>query len=86
MASVQLHYWPIHLQPYYQRLGFRVGDYPSAETYARTCFSLPLFPSLSQSEQGRVDASDCLERRWRLLALLVGLGSCQPVRPLLMPR
>ena len=63
--GVQLHYWPIHLQPYYQRLGFRVGDYPSAETYARTCFSLPLFPSLSQSEQGRVlDAlADCLREQ-----------------------
>ena len=47
VASVCSCYWPIHLQPYYQRLGFRVGDYPSAETYARTCFSLPLFPSLS---------------------------------------
>jgi len=65
--GVQLHYWPIHLQPYYQRLGFRLGDYPCAETYALTCFSLPLFPSLSDAEQERVlDAlAECLrEQGW----------------------
>ena len=65
--GVQLHYWPIHLQPHYQRLGFRVGDYPCAETYAHTCFSLPLFPSLSDAEQERVlDAlAECLrEQGW----------------------
>lgn len=65
--GVQLHYWPIHLQPHYQRLGFQVGDYPCAESYARTCFSLPLFPSLSDAEQERVlDAlAECLrEQGW----------------------
>ena len=52
--GVQLHYWPIHLQPHYRRLGFAAGAFPNAETYARTCFSLPLFPALTEAEQDRV--------------------------------
>lgn len=52
--GVQLHYWPIHLQPHYRRLGFDPGAYPNAEAYARTSFSLPLFPDLTEQQQNRV--------------------------------
>jgi UDP-4-amino-4,6-dideoxy-N-acetyl-beta-L-altrosamine transaminase len=52
--GVQLHYWPIHLQPYYQHLGFQLGQFPNSEIYAHTCLSLPLFPDLNEGEQDRV--------------------------------
>lgn len=52
--GVQLHYSPVHLQPYYQRLGFQQGDFPEAESYACNAISLPLYPGLQVSEQLRV--------------------------------
>ena len=52
--GVQLHYYPVHLQPYYRRLGFKVGDFPMAELYAQTSMSLPIFPELSMSQVQRV--------------------------------
>jgi dTDP-4-amino-4,6-dideoxygalactose transaminase len=52
--GVQLHYWPIHLQPYYQHLGFQLGQFPNSKKYAHTCLSLPLFPDLNEAEQDRV--------------------------------
>jgi UDP-4-amino-4,6-dideoxy-N-acetyl-beta-L-altrosamine transaminase len=52
--GAQLHYWPIHLQPHYRRLGFQAGAFPLAETYATTCFSLPLYPDLTELEQDHV--------------------------------
>ena len=51
---VNLHYIPVHTQPYYQKLGFRVGDYPEAEAYYREAISLPMYPNLSDDEQGYV--------------------------------
>lgn len=56
--GVQVHYSPVHLQPYYQRLGFRKGDFPNAESYATSAISLPLYPGLTKEEQQRV--VDCL--------------------------
>ena len=47
-------YSPVHLQPDYQRLGFNEGDFPNAEAYASSAFSLPLFPGLLEEEQLRV--------------------------------
>lgn len=41
-----VHYLPIHLQPYYQNLGFKAGDFPIAEHYARTALTLPLYGTL----------------------------------------
>ena len=52
--GVQLHYTPVHLQPYYRRLGFQEGQFPSAEQYARSAISLPLFPGLTDQDQQRV--------------------------------
>ena len=52
--GVQLHYSPVHLQPYYRALGFAEGQFPEAESYARRAISLPLFPALSELEQDRV--------------------------------
>ena len=50
----QIHYIPLHFQPYYQALGFRKGDYPQVETYYRRCLSIPLFPSLRVDQQDYV--------------------------------
>ena len=52
--GVQLHYTPVHLQPYYRGLGFREGDFPHAEAYARSAISLPLFPGLTSKDQDSV--------------------------------
>ncbi|WP_370242847.1 UDP-4-amino-4,6-dideoxy-N-acetyl-beta-L-altrosamine transaminase [Alteromonas abrolhosensis] len=43
-----VHYIPIHLQPYYQNLGFKKGDYPNAERYYQQAITLPMFPDLSE--------------------------------------
>jgi UDP-4-amino-4,6-dideoxy-N-acetyl-beta-L-altrosamine transaminase len=52
--GVNVHYIPVHLQPYYARLGFRPGDFPAAEHYYRGALSLPLFPAMSEAQQQRV--------------------------------
>ena len=52
--GVQLHYSPVHLQPYYRRLGFEERQFPEAEAYGSTAISLPLFPGLLPQEQMRV--------------------------------
>lgn len=52
--GVQLHYSPVHLQPYYRALGFTEGQFPEAEAYASTAISLPLFPGLTEKDQVRV--------------------------------
>ena len=55
--GVQLHYAPVHLQPYYRQLGFQTNDFPNAEDYAQRSISLPLFPGLTFAQQGRVVAT-----------------------------
>lgn len=47
----QIHYIPVHLQPYYQKLGFSQGDFPQAENYYQQALSLPLYPDLTLEEQ-----------------------------------
>src|SRR5690606_4904330 len=47
----QVHYVPLHLMPYYRRLGWKEGDFPYAEKYYKGCISLPMYPSLSEEEQ-----------------------------------
>lgn len=51
---VNLHYIPVHTQPYYQRMGFKVGDYPEAERYYREAISIPMHQSLTDAEQDQV--------------------------------
>lgn len=46
----QIHYIPVHFQPYYQSLGFKKGDYPKAEAHYKNCLSLPIFPSITEEE------------------------------------
>lgn len=50
-VGVNVHYIPIHLQPYYQQLGFSVGDYPNAENFYTHAITLPLYPDLSINDQ-----------------------------------
>lgn len=52
--GVNVHYIPIHTQPYYQQLGFCWGDFPQAEQFYSQIISLPLHPSLSDDEQLQV--------------------------------
>ena len=49
--GVQLHYFPVHLQPFFRNLGFKEGLFPSAEEYSKTSFSIPLFPELKLEDQ-----------------------------------
>ena len=49
--QTQVHYIPVHLQPYYQKmLKTKRGDYPQAEAYYQKCLSIPLYPAMSDSE------------------------------------
>jgi len=52
--GVNVHYIPVHLQPYYKNLGFNYGDFPEAEKYYERALSLPLHPNLSADDQNRV--------------------------------
>lgn len=53
-VGVNVHYIPVHTQPYYQDMGFSAGDFPEAERYYAEAISLPLYPALSGDDQGRV--------------------------------
>lgn len=53
-VGVNVHYIPVHLQPYYRRLGFRPGDFPNAEAYYAAALSLPMFPTLTETQQDHV--------------------------------
>jgi UDP-4-amino-4,6-dideoxy-N-acetyl-beta-L-altrosamine transaminase len=55
--GVNLHYTPVHLQPYYRQLGFSRGQYPEAEAYAETALTLPLYPAMTESQQDSVVAA-----------------------------
>jgi UDP-4-amino-4,6-dideoxy-N-acetyl-beta-L-altrosamine transaminase len=55
--GVQVHYIPIHTQPYYRKLGFKSGDFPAAERYYERALSLPIFYRLASEEQDYVIAS-----------------------------
>ena len=52
--GVNLHYIPVHLQPYYQAMGFKRGDYPEAERYYAEAISLPMFQTMSLEQQDTV--------------------------------
>jgi len=52
--AVNLHYIPVHRQPYYEAMGFREGYCPEAELYHRETISLPMYPGLSAEQQEHV--------------------------------
>ena len=51
---VNLHYIPVHIQPYYQKMGFSWGDFPNAEAYYQSAISIPMFPTLTSSAQTKI--------------------------------
>jgi UDP-4-amino-4,6-dideoxy-N-acetyl-beta-L-altrosamine transaminase len=55
--EVNVHYIPVHLHPYYRRLGFSAGDFPEAERYYDCAISLPMHAALSHEEQDHVISS-----------------------------
>lgn len=55
--GVNLHYIPVHTQPYYQRMGFKQGDYPQAEIYYAEAISLPMFQTMTEEQQDTVIAA-----------------------------
>lgn len=55
--GVNLHYIPVHTQPYYQNLGFQNGDFPAAEAYYDEAISLPMFHVMTRSQQDKVVSS-----------------------------
>lgn len=50
-VGVNVHYIPIHLQPYYRKQGFKKGQFPNAEQYYKEAITLPLFPALTEQQQ-----------------------------------
>lgn len=52
--GVNLHYIPVHTQPYYQQLGFKYGDFPQSEQYYQEAISIPLYYGLKECNQERV--------------------------------
>jgi len=52
--GVNLHYIPVHTQPYYKALGFKQGQFPIAESYYTDAISIPLFHTMTQEQQNRV--------------------------------
>jgi UDP-4-amino-4,6-dideoxy-N-acetyl-beta-L-altrosamine transaminase len=49
--GVNVHYIPIHTQPFYQDMGFKTGDFPEAESYYAKALTLPLHPGMTLEEQ-----------------------------------
>ena len=52
--GVNLHYIPVHFQPYYQKMGFKQGDFPHAESYYSNAISLPMFHGMAYEQQDEV--------------------------------
>jgi UDP-4-amino-4,6-dideoxy-N-acetyl-beta-L-altrosamine transaminase len=54
--GVNVHYIPVHTQPYYRQMGFAEGMFPQAEKYYSEALSLPMFPAMTDTQQDRVVA------------------------------
>ena len=52
--GVNVHYIPVHTQPYYENMGFRKGDFPNAENYYESTISIPMFQGLTIEMQDKV--------------------------------
>ncbi|MFA7252979.1 MAG: UDP-4-amino-4,6-dideoxy-N-acetyl-beta-L-altrosamine transaminase [Patescibacteria group bacterium] len=63
--GTQVHYIPVHLQPYYQEIyGYREGDFPVAEEYYGKCVSIPLYPKMTDYDAEYVaDTINSIVRR-----------------------
>ena len=55
--GVNLHYIPVHTQPFYRELGFREGMFPESERYYAEAITLPLYFGLDYADQDRVIAA-----------------------------
>ena len=55
--GVNVHYIPVHTQPYYRDLGFSLGDFPQSESYYNSAISLPMFPIMTDDEFDHVVTS-----------------------------
>lgn len=53
-VGVNVHYIPVHLQPYYRALGFKSGDFPASESYYSRAISIPLYAGLTDNQQSYV--------------------------------
>lgn len=56
-VGANLHYMPVHLQPYYRGLGFKPGQFPESEAYGESAITLPLYPTLTDGQQDAVIAA-----------------------------
>ena len=52
--GVNVHYIPVHVQPYYQDIGFKYGDFPQSENYYKNAITIPLFPGLTIEMQDKI--------------------------------
>ena len=52
--GVNLHYIPVHTQPYYERMGFKPDDFPQSQTYYQEAISIPMFQTMSDEQQDEV--------------------------------
>jgi len=52
--GVNVHYIPVHTQPYYENIGFKKGDFPNAESYYESAISIPLFHAMTFEQQDQV--------------------------------
>jgi UDP-4-amino-4,6-dideoxy-N-acetyl-beta-L-altrosamine transaminase len=55
--GVNLHYIPVHTQPYYADMGFKPEDFPGAQNYYREAISIPMFQTMSNEQQDQVVAA-----------------------------
>ncbi len=54
--GVNLHYIPVHTQPYYRNMGYKPGDFEESESYYAEAISLPMYPTMSEAQQDQVIA------------------------------
>lgn len=56
-VGVNVHYTPVHLQPYYRELGFSPGQFPEAEAHGSSALTLPLYAAMSDAQQSATIAA-----------------------------
>lgn len=53
-VGANVHYIPVHTQPYWKRFGFADGQFPAAEDYYARAISIPLYPAMTEADQDTV--------------------------------